>query len=157
MKGSDQWKWQSRKWVTNSIIFSLTTNWHRCWKNCFEAKTYKLEALSLCRLEFLLLDFWSLPCSSGFAIRVILWEVYVQRKKKFCSTSLGCLLGIFSPVLKILSRNVPSCLKNVWQLWGHDWREQLSLTYSCIHMQCVKATRVASQEEIHCVQGRQNH
>ena len=93
------------------------------------AKMCKLEALSACCFEFLLLHFWSpssqLYCGSGFALHVIQWESYVHGESNFVWWALdACLDSSLSSVEN--SQNVPVCLRGVVthiQLW-----------YSCAHI-----------------------
>ena len=92
------------KWCTAWCIFFSRTNWQMCLKHCFEAKTCKLEAFSVCCFEFLLLDFGSPPPLLSFiAVVVLLFLLFCKKNKnlctwgvKFCLISHGCLLGFFS-------------------------------------------------------------
>ena len=94
LKGGCQWKYQDRKQMIYSMTHLLSvTNWQRCLKHCFEAKTCKPEAFSGCCFEFLWLDFWSpLSLQRCFVADVILWESCVHEKSNFIWRALDVLL-----------------------------------------------------------------
>ena len=128
LKGGCQWKYQNRKQMISSMMHLLSvTNWQRCSKHCFEAKTCEPEAFSGCCFEFLWLDFGVPLHCSGALLLMLFCEKAVYMKNQILFDELWMSFWIhLSPVLQIISQNVPAHLRGVMT--------HFQLCYACEHV-----------------------